>query len=239
MKTSIIIPFYGKWPLTNQRLAELHKYIPDNIEIVLVDDFSQDKDIDRCVTWWGENSRHNIIYVHNSENLGFGMSMNHGVDASTGDVVVLLSNDVQVHGNFLPMVLDKLSKEAKLLICGEMHGWDTGWNVLEINGKKRLFPYAAGWFLACKRDDWYDIGGFDPRYEKFDYEDVDLSTTAIQKGYRLTPLNIKFMLRHLSAQTVRSVYPDRERYTYKNQQRFIEKWSEILKDEEKNPYKLS
>lgn len=231
MKPSIIIPFYGKWSLTQARLTELYKYVIDPVEIVLVDDFSRDESIDKNVYWWQTNGKHKITYVHNPENLGFGMSMNHGVRASSGDLIILLSNDVQINGNFLPIIQDKFRTEGKFILCGELHGWDTGWNVLEINGKKRLFPYAAGWFIACTRDAWDDIGGFDPIYGKFDYEDVDLSTTAIQKGYRIIPLNLKYMLRHFSGQTVRAKYPNREKFTLENQRIFIEKWSKILKDE--------
>jgi len=232
MKVSIIIPFYDNWTMTHQRMMELYKHIVNPVEIVLVNDCSKDESIDSSVAWWQQNSKHRVKYVKNKKNLGFGKSMNKGVNKSGGDIVVLLSNDVQVTGDFISVILQKLKEDEKVLIGGELHDWNTGWNVLEINGQMKVFPYAAGWLLSCTREVWDDIGGFDSIYEKFDYEDMCLSTMAIHKGYKLVGLNLKFMLRHFSGQTVRKEYPDREKYTLENQKRFIEKWSTILKDED-------
>ena len=227
---SIIIPFYNNWELTHQRMMELHTYIPFQVEIILVDDCSTDENIAGGMGWWKTQSKHRVICIKNKKNLGFGGAFNKGCQRASEDVYVLLSNDVQVSGDFVSLILEKLKKDEKTLIGGQVLYHDTGWNVLNINGKPKLFPYAMGWLLACTKEAWKDLGGFDQIYEKFDYEDVDLSTTAIHKGYKLVALDYR-RLRHFSALTVRKYYPDREAYTMKNQKRFIKKWSKILKDE--------
>ena len=84
--------------------------------------------------------------------------------------------------------------------------------------------------MCFTRDVWDDLGGFDPIYEKFDAEDVDISTMALIKGYTLRPLNSR-KLHHMSGQTVRKYYPNREEYTRKNLKRFQKKWSRVLKNE--------
>lgn len=228
---SIIIPFYNNWHLTHQRMMELYTHISVPLEIVLVDDCSTDENIMGGMGWWKTQDRHSVICMRNPKNLGFGGSLNKGCQRASEDVYVLLSNDVQVSGDFVSVILQKLQEDEKVLIGGEVLSYDTGWNVLNINGKSVLFPYAMGWLLACTKETWKDLGGFDPIFQKFDYEDLDLSATAVYKGYKLVGLDLDTMLNHFSGQTVRKYYPDREGYTMKNQQRFIKKWSKILKDE--------
>jgi len=229
MEFSIVIPFYGKWELTHQRMMELYKNIINPVEIVLIDDFSKEDHTDR-MNWWKGNGKHSVRAFRNDENLGFGQSMNRGCDLSSGEIVVLLSNDIQVIGDFTSEILSILKSGEKTLIGDILYTHDTGWNIFEINGKKKLFPYLGGHFLACRKTSWEDIGGFDPIYGKFDVEDIDLSTMALYKGYTLVFLKNMYV-NHLYGQTIRSLHPNREEYTKRNLRVFQKKWSEILKDE--------
>ena len=229
MKVSVIIPFYGKWELTHQRMMDLYKWIPFPIEIVMIDDCSLEDHTDR-MNWWKRNTKHSVITIRTEKNLGFGSSMNFGCSHATGDIFILLSNDVQIFGDFIGEILLILNRGEKVLIGNELYNYDTGWNVRNINGKSKLFPYLGGYLIACTRETWEDLGGFDPIYGKFDCEDIDLSTTALHKGYSLVPLNYR-RLRHFHGQTIRKLYPDREKYTEENLLKFDKKWSKILRDE--------
>ena len=222
---SIIIPFLGRWDLVHQRMNELYRFVSDPVEIVLVNDFSQDPSIDGSVAWWQQSKiQHSVVYVKNEQNLGFGGSMNKGCAVATGDVLILLSNDVIIQGNFVDTILSEINDEA--LFGGVLRDYDTGWNKFTFMGKQKMFIYLEGWLLSCTRNVWDDLGGFDPIYSPYDMEDVCLSTTAIHKGYNLVAIN--FPVSHMSGQTIRKLNPDRESMTRRNQQRFVEKWSAIL-----------
>lgn len=221
---------FNNWHLTHQRMMELYKFVSTPLEIILVDDCSTDKNIAGSMGFWTVQTKHRVIPIKTPKNLGFGGAMNHGAKRASEDVYVFLSNDVQVLYDFVPDVLNEIEENEKVLVGNELYIHDTGWNVLKINDKPMLFMYLAGYFLACTKESWKDLGGFDDIFAPFDYEDMDISTTAVQKGYKLIPINSKMLL-HASGQTVRKVRPDRESVTYRNQQRFIGKWSKILKDE--------
>jgi len=228
MKVSIVIPFLGRWELVHNRINELYRFVSDPVEIVLVNDFSQDESIDGAVAWWQQSKiPHSVVYVKNEQNLGFGGSMNKGCSVATGDVLILLSNDVEIHGNIVDTILSEISDEA--LFGDVLYPTTTGWNVLNINGKQKLFPYLGGHLLACTRSVWDKLGGFDPIYGKFDFEDVCLSTTALFLGMKLVPLRLP--VSHMSGQTIRRLNPDRESYTIANRELFRIKWSGLLKDE--------
>jgi len=227
MSVSIIIPFFNGWNLTHKRMMELHTHISNPVEIILVDDCSTD-DVSGAMGFWKTQNRHRVRCIKTPKNLGFGGAMNFGCKRATESVLVLLSNDVQISGDFVPAILDKI--DDKCLIGNTFRNYDTGWNVLNINGKDKMFPYLEGYLLACNQKAWKDLGGFDPIFAPYDVEDMDISTTALHKGYKLIPLNLR-MLMHLSGQTIRKVNPNRETITKRNQKRFIGKWSKILKDE--------
>jgi GT2 family glycosyltransferase len=229
MKISLIMPFYGKWEMTHQRLNELYKFIHPavNLEIILINDKPQD-DEPNGVGWWQKMGALKVRYFRNDENLGFGGSMNRGASKAEGDVLIFFSNDVVVSGDFVTQIIGALSVDSQRFIGNVVYDFDTGWNHLKMrDGKKILFPYAEGYLLACTKEVWEDLGGFDPIYYPYDFEDVDISTTALHKGYNLFALNSPY-IRHLSGQTVSQVNPRREDVTRLNQQKFISKWSKIL-----------
>ena len=222
---SIIIPFLNMWNLTHARIMEIHKFLPENVEVILINDASTDTDCERGVAFWQKaDTRQEIRYAKNKENLGFGGSMNKGAKMAKGDILVFLSNDVVITNNFMPEITNRIAENEDILIGGRIIYWDAGWNQLESKGKKFVTPYAEGWLLACTRKVWDNLGGFDLLYGKYAFEDIDLSTTAILLGYKLVGLN-SIHLNHLGAQTAK--YTDeRMQITIDNKEKYIKKWQD-------------
>lgn len=112
------------------------------------------------------------------------------------------------------------------MIGGELVNYNAGWNEHNIDGQKFFLPWLNGWFLACTDVIWQSLGGFDPIYGKTDFEDVDLSTTAIDLGYNLVALNSD-KLHHLGAQSF-GYTPERMKHTEHNREVYIKKWRNKL-----------
>ena len=180
MKFSIVMPFYNKFNLCADRLRELRTHVSRELEIILVNDCSTD-DVDSLVAFWQKMVEgHTIRYVKNATNVGFGRSMNRGASIADGDVYVFLSNDVRVESDFTKEIEDLLEPNIRKLIGGELLQHDTGWNMFN----KTLVPYLNGWFLACHNTVWREMGGFDPRYGRYDYEDIDKSELPKSNQFR-------------------------------------------------------
>jgi GT2 family glycosyltransferase len=233
VKVSIVIPFYGKWELVHARLMELWSHSlqkhPDS-EVILIDDASPDakKPSDEYlggVKWWQDGLLANRLrYFRNKDNLGFGGSMNKGAKIAIrngANAIILLSNDVTVMGDIVKDVATLLELDRNIVIGGEVLYNDTGWNNLENCG---VVPYANGWFLAFDAGVWEQLGGFDPAYGKFDYEDLDLSTTAQLLGMKLVPIATK--LRHAGGQTIKDLPRSRMDQTMKNRVIWRQKWAD-------------
>jgi GT2 family glycosyltransferase len=222
---SIILPFYNHWDLTHQRLMECHKFLPDDVEIILVNDASTETDCDGGVAFWQKaENRQKIRYIKNKENLGFGGSMNRGAKFAEGDILIFLSNDVIISGNFVEQIKKEIENEKDILIGGRIIYWRAGWNEISHNGLDFVVPYAEGWLVACTKKVWDNLGGFDLLYGKYAFEDIDLSTKAIELGYRLVGLASPY-LKHIGAQTA-GYTEERMQITIDNKEKYIEKWKD-------------
>lgn len=228
--SSIIIPYFNNWPLTHSRLGELLRHIHEPLEIILVNDASTELDCKTMVNFWQKlDILHTIKYVENKENLGFGGSHNRGASVASGSILIFLSNDVVITGNFIDPIKDIIDKHnGNVIIGGRVLCDDTGWNTILLNGKSSIVPYPEGWLIAVTPEMWKRIGGWDTKtFFKFDYEDVDLGAWAIYNDVPIVGLNLSY-LKHLFGQTISKVYPDRESYTIRNRTAFREKWTDKL-----------
>ena len=235
MKTSIILLQYNRYDLTHARLMELYHTVPVNSDsvIVVMDDASpelKDGDI-KGMKWWQENARPDlpIDCRKNAENLGFGGTCNAGaktaINTHDADIVVFLSNDVIVRGDFITPIKKIIENNPKSFIGGRVLYYDTGWNTFDFDGKRTVIPYCEGWLLACTSDAWKELGGFDPIFHPYDMEDIDISLMATSLGYDLVGLDLPY-LQHISGATIAKVNPNRQAITIRNKQRFYDKWKE-------------
>lgn len=216
MKVSFVIPIYNHFELVNQLLVDIMEHTrPD--EIIVVDDYSKDIATLDGLQWWALNL--GVKVIRPIENLGFLRAANYGMSKANGDILCLISSDVRIEDDLTQLVKDIISYNPTRLIGGVVYEGSTGWNCFD-NGK--IFPYAEGWLLACTRVAWREFGGFDERYAPCDFEDVDLSTTAISKGYTLYGI-FSPKIRHLGAKTM-GYTEDRMKVTEQNREKFREKW---------------
>ena len=217
LKTSIITPVWNRGDLTMQFLFQHWRQFalrPD-VEFVIVNNGSTDNT--RLILHrWAGTMKDRLKVVHNDENEGFGPGHNRGAEAASGEILVFLSNDVDVLGDYITILQGQMDGAA--LYGAELLKGDTGWNTFD----GRTIPYLAGWCVAATRDVWDDLGGWDERYVPCDYEDLDLSYQAMKKGYKLVSLDLP--LRHAFGQSARALAGGRLAITQRNRAQFMEKW---------------
>lgn len=230
MKVSIILPMYGRWNLTMARLGEFRTHLPKHCEIIVVDDCSPEDQKDRIrngMAFWqkGGVASHKIRYLENEENLGFGGSMNRGASIAENEILVFHSNDVIVSGDFITPLIKLFDSEDPILVGHRLIWWEAGWNQFNL-GKPKVIPYLEGYFISCTQSVFDEIGGWDTRYGKYDYEDVDLSMAAQVLGYNLIEFPSPY-LSHIGGATINHS-ENRMNHTRQNREVFIKKWKDIL-----------
>ena len=190
------------------------------MEVIVVDDCSTDEEVLSGLNWWQtELLVDRLRVIRNEKNVGFLRTANFGVSKATGDVIMLISNDVRIDDKTIIPKLEEIFNKAEVptLVGNRLLDYDTGWNT--IDGK--VYPYLEGWFLCFKKSDWEDWGGFDTRYTTCDCEDLDLSTKVLSTGGKLVVLEAE--MTHMGAQSYK-YSPEREANTIANQERWRNKW---------------
>ena len=228
MDTYILIPHYNRWDLTHARLYEIYKNCKSVKEVIVLDNGSTDEQTPEGLKWWAEfriKYDFPVSSIRTAENTGFLLGSNFGIrhlleKVKSDDLVILLSNDVEIRTDFVSQMTDIISQRGnKVLIGGILYTHDTGWNRF---GDK-TFSYIEGWLLGLTKSGWEELGnGFDERYAPSDFEDIDLSTTALKFGYELVPLNNPG-LHHIGGQSI-GYTPARLERTNINKKKFQEKW---------------
>lgn len=222
---SIVLLTYNKPDLLGARLGELFNFYrhEPKIDITVVNNGSTDSKMRMELGHWIQkatllaDSSSFKISVHTlTENKGFGGGMAAGVSVSYGEIIHLLSDDVHVYGNFVARIDEDIAEFPDSLFTAEIINRPAGWNQF---GDK-IINYAQGYYLAMHRKLWDDLGGFDPRFYPYDYEDVDLSYRVSQAGGYLYMKDLP--LQHAAAGTI-GYNPERFEHTVRMRALFAEK----------------
>lgn len=222
MKVSVVIPMFNGWSMTHSLLFDLYNFCRGIDEVLLIDNGSTEKD---GRDWWIDNGMLPLKVVRIPENIGFLKAANYGMTEAKGDVLILISNDVQVKEDIISKIrLIMIGDDYLPLVGGRYLNFDTGWNTFD--GK--TFPYLEGWLLACRKKDWNELGGFDEFFSPNDYEDIDFSTQALAHGFTLVGLE-GAKISHNLGSTIGNG-PERLALTERNREKFRQKWIDKKKD---------
>lgn len=113
---SVIIPIYNAEENLEHCLNSLIAQTYRNIQIVLVNDGSEDKSEEICLRFVKNDSR--ITYVYQKNN-GVGSARNNGIWNAEGEYVCFVDADDYVYPQFVEILLNSIEEnEADMAICG-------------------------------------------------------------------------------------------------------------------------
>jgi GT2 family glycosyltransferase len=178
---------------------------PYDTEIIVVDNHSTDGSVEFLRSHYPAVER-----VALERNYGYGEGNNIGVQRATGDVVVLLNNDMIVEEDFLEPLIRPFLEQNDLFAVGSqiyfqdhtrrreetgktLAFWDKGMvgythqSVTPLDMDRRYLPvlWASGGAAAFDRRKFLELGGFRSIYAPAYVEDVDLSYRALKRGWRV------------------------------------------------------
>lgn len=188
MKISIAIANYQGRSLLQDNLPNILASGAD--EVIINDDASNDGS--------AEFIRENFPTVKllvSQKNRRFIDSANKLFNEATGDIVVLLNNDVKVEKDFLkPLVEHFKDKDVFAVNCHEIGEgfsvafWNNGFFEYK-RGQEANYSHKSSWAsggsAAFRKSTWQKLGGFDPIFYPGYWEDIDLSFRAIKQGHQV------------------------------------------------------
>lgn len=133
---SVVIPVYNEEKGIVHNINEIIKYLPDDYEVVLVDDGSKDSSWQEITKLFNENPK--VVGVRFSRNFGKEAAVMAGVSTAKGDAVIVMDSDLQHPPEYIPEMIEK---------------WQEGYKIVETVKKNRgkesfLYKISAGLFYG-------------------------------------------------------------------------------------------
>jgi len=205
-EASIIISnFNGKRLLQSciPSVLKAAEYDGMNHEVILVDDASNDS----SVQYVKENFP-SIRILALSTNLRFAEANNVAVKMAKNDIVIFLNNDMVVEKEFIRPLLSHfrnphvfavsarikmepryvggyLANETGITKAKLVNGFLETWQEEKELQKSEEIFYFSGGSSAVSKKKFFELGGFDPVFSPFYYEDTDISYRAKKKKWKI------------------------------------------------------
>ncbi|WP_258726394.1 glycosyltransferase [Cellulomonas sp. NS3] len=202
--------------ITALRAFEQVEWPAEKLELVVVDNHSQDGSIERI----REAVPHAKV-IDAGGNTGFAGGCNLGVSHSSGEYVAFLNNDARPGAQWISAAVAELEADRSIgAVASKVLDWDGG-HIDYVDGaltwfgmgykrevekpdtgewdvpKDVLFGTGAAMFMPAAL--FRDVGGFDERFFMF-YEDVDLGWRLNLLGYRVryVPGSVAYHKHHVT-----------------------------------------
>ena len=115
---SIIIPVYGKWEYTLSCLSSIYKLNTKfSFEVIIMDDCSLSP-VPEKIKNFADNSKYNLKYHRNKQNLGFIGNCNKGSDFAKGEYLIFLNNDTYVSPEWLDTLISTFLEDENVGVAG-------------------------------------------------------------------------------------------------------------------------
>ncbi|MHB8910069.1 MAG: glycosyltransferase [Syntrophales bacterium] len=200
--SSIIILTCNQLEYTKKCVKSLRKHMTEPHEIIFVDNGSTDGTVKWLKALTKENKDYKLI--ENKLNLGFAKGCNEGIEASRGEYILLLNNDVVVAEGWLSGMLDCLKTAPDAGIIGPMTNNISGVQQVvsdEYRSVEYLDKYAGqfrekhrhrriplrrivGFCMLFTRALAQQIGLLDESFGTGNFEDDDFCLRAALAGHR-------------------------------------------------------
>ena len=255
-KVSVIIPTRDRLDLMVRVLDGLwNKTDYPNLEIIVVDNQSQEPETIERLTRWQDDGR--IKLLSYSAPFNYSAINNYAVERASGEVLVFLNNDIEiVESDWLKeLVSFALRSEvgavgAKLLypdLTVQHAGIVTGIHGVADHAERYLGKDHPGYFgrsqvirsvsaasaacLVVRKEVFNEVGGFESENLKVAYNDVDLCLRIRAKGYRIVQNNCVNLIHHESVSRGSDQDAHHTHRFHQETNYMKEKWGRLLEED--------
>lgn len=190
---SIVIPIYQQLDMTDACINSIYESGVVDTELILIDNGS-------IPPYQADHI--NATLIRNEANLGFPVAVNQGIKAASGDVIVLLNNDVICTQGWQERLLAHLDSYS---IVGPVTNYAAGMQQVTIpvyqdeqelniqaakwskerNGESKEVDWIIGFCMTFKKSLWEEIGPFDESLWPCSGEEVDFCMKARKSGHKV------------------------------------------------------
>ncbi|WP_026521617.1 glycosyltransferase family 2 protein [Butyrivibrio sp. VCB2001] len=239
-KILIVIVSYNAKRHMQACLESIRKNLTQgSYKVAVVDNASTDG-----ISDWLELQK-DIIFIKNTQNIGFGPACNQAVSATIGTEfesydIFLLNNDTVITAKAIPIMAEYLTDNDDVGAVGAMSNYAGNRQSypVEFSSTEDYIKFGNslnapdsdayvektrlnGFALLIRRTLWDDIGGFDEDFAPGYYEDDAISVEILKRGYRLVLCRNSFIYHVGSASFVKT---GTNKLSYEHHKLFIQKY---------------
>jgi len=198
VKISIIIVTFNSITDIDNCLKSILNQTIQPFEIIIVDNQSTDNTDDHIHEMYPF-----VRLIINETNDGYGKANNLGAKHAVGDIIVILNPDTITTETWLEELVKPLLTEEKIITTSKILTYDgnlinTCGNIIHFTGLGFTRGYGlksssfndyeyvnevSGCSFAVKKEDFFDIGGFDNQIFMY-HDDIDFSLRAHIKNFK-------------------------------------------------------
>jgi hypothetical protein len=198
LKISVILPATNESVLLQRTVEQFVATLPDNSEVIVVDNGSTDG----CADFLAEGAWENVHLIRSIEPLGVSAARNLGLAAARGEVVVFSDAHIDVPERWweplvrtlnLPDVgvavpgIGVMGRPDLSAACGQRianNNLRLEWLPLK-SAEPRPVPTAGGGFMAMRHETLKRAGGFDEGMPQWGSEDLEICVRYWLLGYEV------------------------------------------------------
>jgi glycosyltransferase involved in cell wall biosynthesis len=252
---TLIIPTYNNLKHIKNAYVSIRKHYPE-VELVILDDGSTDE----TRRWLEDLDDSNVLKYRSQERVGHTILYDIGIEMASNEVVGILHADMVLGPNYIKNVLKHL-KRGKVVCATRIEpplhpegkekiikDFGLDFDDLNIEAFEEFVLEAqneykdqttrgmfAPWVIY--KDDFQAIGGHDPGFAPFPYEDSDIFQRWLLNGYELIQSRDSFVY-HLTCRGHRwtgEVGKDDDYFkaaSYKAGRNYLRKWGSWVKNDD-------
>ncbi|MGE0605923.1 MAG: glycosyltransferase [Pirellulales bacterium] len=236
--TSIVIATFNEVACTRMCLESIRLRTDEPYELIVVDNASTDGTLEYL------KSCPDVRLIRNETNRGFPAAANQGIQASRGEQILLLNNDVIVTTGWLARMLDVFVSEPQVGLVGpctnnisgpqqvpvtyqqleDLDGFAWDW-CRARRGVRESVDRLVGFCLLFRRQVSNHIGLLDERFGIGNFEDDDFCRRALAAGYGAVIARDSFV-HHFGSQSFKANRVNLRELLENNEKLYREKWRE-------------
>lgn len=241
-KISVIVLTYNNLDLTKACLESLYQNsMYPNLEIIIVDNASTD-DTPEFLREFAKQQPGAKIFL-NEENLGFSAGNNVGLNAATGDYLVILNNDTYVTPGWALTLMNHLRRDKSIGIIGPVTNnigneakisieYDSMASMtqqaraytLSHLGEKIFINTVAFFCVMLPRSTFNEVGAMDEKFGRGFFEDDDYCRRIEKINKKVACADDVFIHHHLSASFNKLGAEVKQKLFEENKKYYESKW---------------
>ena len=201
---SIVVPVRNGAEMLRRCLGALRQHAPENSEIIVVDDCSNDSSVNVVL-------QSGFRLVRAEKQGGPAAARNLGAQVAEGDILIFVDADVCVHDDTLDLLVAPFADETVGAVFGSYDAKpDSPYLVSRFRNLLHHYVHQTAstdgktFWTGCgavRRDLFLDIGGFDSGFTSPAIEDIEFGMRLSSAGHRIV-LNKQAQAMHLKRWTL-------------------------------------